>query len=138
VTMLKKLDLPSRQGDHWSINIKTGRGTFDPKFFVKRDSRSREHVANLPRNRAFPRLKKIRKPMRIFTKTEKGTQVDLLYCYINNIMANREENDDFRPIERTLEYLYEDKLFPRINYVNLPGISFIYALCERQALPREN
>ncbi len=127
------------RGDHWSIDVLTGRGTFDPKFFIKRGLQ-RLRVCGPPVTRSSisvigKRSGSLCKP---FARTEKERRLDLLYRYLNNIMANREENRRFPAHRETMEYLYEDKLFPRINYVNSPRhLQFIYALLRETALPRE-
>jgi len=128
------------RGDHWSIDMQTGRGTFDPKFFVKRGYTEAESMwATCHEIEHFRDWKKDTKAYaNLFTRTEKERRLDLLYRYVNNIMANREENRRFPAHRETLEYLYEDKLFPRINYVKSPRhLQFIYALVRETVLPWE-
>jgi len=128
------------RGDHWSIDVLTGRGTFDPKFFIKRGFTEAESMwATCHEIEHFRDWKKDPEAYaNLFARTEKERRLDLLYRYLNNIMANREENRRFPAHRETMEYLYEDKLFPRINYVNSPRhLQFIYALLRETALPRE-
>lgn len=127
-------------GDQWSIDMQTGRGTFDPKFFVKRGFTEAESMwATCHEIEHFRDWKKDPKAYaNLFARTEKERRLDLFYRYINNIMANREENRRFPAHRETLEYLYEDKLFPRINYIKSPRhLQFIYAILRETVLPRE-
>ena len=122
-------------GDHWSIDMQTGRGTYDPRFFVKRGFTEAESMwATCHEIEHFRDWKKDPEAYGdLFSRTEKERRLDLLYRYINNILANREEDRRFPAHRETLEYLYEDKLFPRINYSKSPRhLQFIYAICGRQ------
>lgn len=127
-------------GDRWSINVRTGRGTFDPKFFVKRGFSEAESMwatcHEIERFRDWRRDPEAYGDL--FSRTEKERRLNLLYHFINAILANREEDRRFPAHRETREYLYQDKLLPRINYTKTPRhLQFAYALLREKMVPRE-
>jgi len=127
-------------GDRWAIDMETGRGTFDPSFFVKRGFTESESMWATCHE--IEHLRDWRKDPEayadLYARTKKERRLDLLYHYINDILANREEDRRFPAHRETREYLYEDKLFPRINYAKAPRhLQFIYAMLREKMLPRE-
>ena len=127
-------------GDHWSIDMQTGRGTYDPKFFVKRGFTESESMwATCHEIERFRDWRKDSEAYgKLFSRTQKERRIYLLYHSITTILANREESRRFPAHQETLEYLYEDKLFPRINYVKSPRhLQFVYAIVREAALPME-
>lgn len=127
-------------GDRWTIDMKTGRGTFDPNFFVKRGfSESESMWATCHEIEHFRDWRKDPEAYAdLYARTKKERRLDLLYHYINDILANREEDRRFPAHRETRKYLYEDKLFPRINYTKSPRhLQFIYAIIREKMLPAE-
>ncbi|HOE16043.1 MAG TPA: vWA domain-containing protein [Syntrophorhabdaceae bacterium] len=127
-------------GDRWTIDMKTGRGTFDPNFFVKRGfSESESMWATCHEIEHFRDWRKDPEAYAdLYARTKKERRLDLLYHYINDILANREEDRRFPAHWETRKYLYEDKLFPRINYTKSPRhLQLIYAILREKMLPAE-
>ena len=127
-------------GDCWSINVHRGRGTFDPKFFVKRGFSEAESMwatcHEIERFRDWRRGPEAYSDL--FSRTEKERRLDLLYHFINGILANREEDRRFPAHRETREYLYQDKLLPRINYTKTPRhLQFAYAMLREKMVPGE-
>lgn len=127
-------------GDRWAIDIETGRGTFDPDFFVKRGFTESESMwATCHEIEHFRDWRKDPEAYAsLYARTKRERRLDLLYHYVNDILANREEDRRFPAHRETREYLYEDKLFPRINYTKTPRhLQLIYAMLREKMLPRE-
>ncbi len=127
-------------GDRWSIDVHTGRGTFDPKFFVKRGFNEAESMwatcHEIERFRDWRRDPEAYGAL--LARTAKERRLDLLYRYINSIAANRDEDRRFPAHRETRAYLYEDKLLPRVNYTRIPRhLQFIYAILREKMLPEE-
>jgi hypothetical protein len=93
-------------GDHWSINMETGRGTFDPIFFLSRGytfaesmwatCHEIEHFLDWRRDPEAYR--------RLFMKTSRHRRLAILYHYINDILVNREVDRRFPAHWETREY----------------------------------
>ncbi len=127
-------------GDSWTFDMERRRGTFDPLFFTKRGFGEAESMwAACHEIEHF--LDWLRDPegyADLYGRTEKERRLDLLYHYMNDILVNREEDRRFPAHIETREYLYEDKLFPRIDYSGAPRhLQFITAILRESMLPRE-
>jgi hypothetical protein len=127
-------------GNHWTIDIRNNRGTYDPMFFIDRGYTATEsmwatcheieHLLDWRRDpEAYAAL---------YARTQKERRFDLLYHCINDIMANREEDRRFPAHWETKEYLYAYKLLPRIDYCSAPKhVQFINAMLRGKVLPEE-
>lgn len=127
-------------GDHWSINMETGRGTFDPIFFLSRGytfaesmwatCHEIEHFLDWRRDPEAYR--------RLFMKISRHRRLAILYHYINDILVNREVDRRFPAHWETREYLYKVKLLPRVDYTKAPRhIQFITAILRERIISDE-
>jgi hypothetical protein len=127
-------------GDRWTIDIHTGRGTFDPKFFVQQGFTVAESMWATCHEIEHA-LDWIRDPEAyslLYERTEKKRRLDLLYHHVNDVLANREEDRRFPAHKETRECFYEDKLYPRTDYTKAPKhLQFIYAILRETTLPWE-
>jgi len=127
-------------GDAWTIDIRKGRGTFDPTYFYKRGFSEAESMwATCHEIEHFLDWKRDPEAYAyLYSRTEKERRFDLLYHYINDILVNREEDRRFPAHRETRDYLYEDKLFPRTDYSASPKhLQFITAMLRERILPGE-
>lgn len=128
-------------GDKWSVDISTGRGTFDPGFFFNRGFTAAEamwavcheleHFRDWRRDpegygRLYFRIGKIRKRLQI------------LYHHLNDIAANKEEDRRFPAHWETRAYLYTHKLMPRVDHSIRPRhLQFVDGILRERVLPDE-
>src|SRR5512133_482960 len=79
-------------GERWAIDVKSGRGTFDSVFFVKKGYTEAEYMWEVCNE--IEHVRDWRKDPEayatLFEKAEEERSIGLLYGYINDIMVNRE------------------------------------------------
>ncbi len=128
-------------GEHWTIDLSTGRGTYDLGFFVRRGFTAAEvmwaachEIEHLRDWRRDPEGYGL-----LHERLGKGRRrLDLLYRQINDILANREEDRRFPAHWETREYLYRNKLMPQTDYTRRPRhLQFVDAILRERMLPEE-
>lgn len=127
-------------GERWTIDVESGRGTFDPVFFIKRGYTPAESMWAVCHEIEYIRdwRKDPEAYAGLYAKAEKERRTGLLYHYINDILANREEDRRFPAHRETREYLYQIKLLPRVNYLKTPRhIQFITAMLRERVVSGE-
>ncbi len=136
----QRVGLVFEPGERWTIDVESGRGTFDPVFFVKRGyaeaesmwavCHAIEHIRDWRRDpEAYAAL---------YAKAGQVRRTGLLYQYINDILANREEDRRFPAHRETRAALYQVKLLPRVNYLKTPRhIQLITAMLRERIIPEE-
>lgn len=128
-------------GERWTIDVESGRGTFDPIFFMKRGYTSAETMWAVCHEIEYIRdwRKDPEAYALLYAKAEKERRIGLLYHYINDILANREEDRRFPAHRETREYLYQVKLLPRVDYTKAPRhIQFIKGMLRERVVPGES
>ncbi|OPY65014.1 MAG: hypothetical protein A4E57_03330 [Syntrophorhabdaceae bacterium PtaU1.Bin034] len=137
----RQAGLSFEAGDRWSIDMSTGRGTFDPGFFYKRGFTLAESMwATCHEIEHFRDWRKDPEGYaRLFSRMKKGKRrLDLLYHMFNDIMVNREEDRRFPAHWETREYLYTYKLLPRTDHSTRPRhLQFIDGILREKMVPRE-
>ncbi len=127
-------------GDRWSLDMKSGRGTFDTDYFVSRGYSVAESMwATCHEIEHFRDWRKDPEAYEVLYRKASGARrLGLLYHYLNDIMVNREEDRRFPSHRETRDFLYVTKLFPRIDYTKAPRhIQFITAMLREKVLPKE-
>jgi len=127
-------------GERWTIDVENGRGTFDPIFFMRRGYTSAETMWAVCHEIEYIRdwRKDPEAYALLYAKAEKERRTGLLYHYINDILANREEDRRFPAHRETREYLYQVKLLPRVDYTKAPRhIQFIKGMLRERVVPKE-
>lgn len=127
-------------GDHWSINMQTGRGTYDKVYFASRGYTVAESMwAICHEIEHFRDWKKDPEAYGVlYRKAAHERRLWLLYHYLNDILVNREVDRRFPAHKETRNFLYLTKLFPRIVYTKAPRhIQFATAMLREKILPRE-
>ena len=127
-------------GERWTIDMESGRGTFDPVFFMKKGYTGAESMWAVCHEIEYIRdwRKDPEAYAALYAKAEKERRTGLLYQYINDILANREEDRRFPAHRETRAYLYQVKLFPRVDYLKAPRhIQLITAMLREWILPEE-
>lgn len=128
-------------GDKWSIDISTGRGTFDPGFFFKRGLTASESMWAVCHE--IEHFRDWRKDpegyARLYLRIGKGRKrLQILYHHINDIAANREEDLRFPAHWETRAYLYTYKLMPRTDHSSRPRhLQFVDGILRERVLPHE-
>ena len=127
-------------GDSWTFDMQRRWGTFDPSFFLSKSYTEAEIMwAACHEIEHF--LDWLRDPegyALLFARTAEERRLDLLYHYINDITANREEDRRFPAHWETKEQLYAGKYFQRVDYTPIPKhLQLISAMVRERMLPRE-
>ena len=127
-------------GDGWTIDVESGRGTFDPVFFMRKGYTAAESMWAVCHE--IERIRDWRKDPEayaiLYAKAEKERRIGLLYHYINDIQANREVDRRFPAHQETREYIYQAKLLRRVNYLKVPRhIQLITAMLRERVVPSE-
>jgi len=94
----QRAGLSFEPADRWSIDISTGRGTFDPRFFFSRGFTAAESMwAVCHEIEHFRDWRKHPEPYAgLYHRIGKGRKrLRLLYEHFNDIAANREEDKRF-------------------------------------------
>jgi hypothetical protein len=127
-------------GDHWSVDMKSCRGTYDTDYFVSRGYTVAESMwATCHEIEHFRDWRKDPEAYDVlYRKAASERRLGLLYHYLNDIMVNREEDRRFPAHRETRDYLYVTKLLPRIDYTKAPRhIQFITTMLREKVLPGE-
>ena len=127
-------------GEHWTIDVESGRGTFDAVFFMKRGYTDAEcmwavchEIEHIRDWRKDPEAYAM-----LYAKAKRERRTGLLYRFINDVLANREEDRRFPAHRETRAYLYQVKLFPRVDYLKIPRhIQLITAMLRERIIPGE-
>lgn len=127
-------------GERWTIDVKSGRGTFDSVFFLKKGYTEAEYMWAVCHE--IEHVRDWRKDPEayatLFDKSEEERRIGLLYGYINDVMVNREVDRRFPAHRETRTYLYQVKLLPRVNYAKSPRhIQLITAMLREAIIPDE-
>lgn len=128
-------------GDHWSIDVTTGRGTFDPGFFFKRGYTAAESMwavcHEIEHFRDWRRYPEAYGELR--KRTGKGRRrLELLYRQLNDLMANEEEDRRFPAHRETRAYLYEWKLIPVADHSRRPRhLQLVDGIVRERMVPHE-
>jgi hypothetical protein len=127
-------------GKAWTFDMEKRRGTFDPIFFYDRGFSAAECMWATCREIEHL-LDWCRDPegyVELYRRIEKGRRLDLLYYYINDILATREVDRRFPAHRETRDYFYGSVLFPRLDYSSAPKhLQFITALLRERMMPGE-
>ena len=128
-------------GERWSINVATGRGTFDAGFFFKRGYTVAESMwAACHEIEHFRDWRNDPEAYAdLYRRIDKGhRRVELLYHQLNDLMVNREEDRRFPAHRETRVYLYEWKLIPVIDHSRRPRhLQFIDGMVRERMVPHE-
>ncbi len=128
-------------GERWSMDLSTGRGTYDLGFFTRHGftvaetmwatCHEIEHFRDWRRDPEGYAL--------LHERTGKGRRrLDLLYDQINDILVNREADRRFPAHRETREYLYRYKIMPQWDYTRRPRhLQFADAILRERMLPDE-
>lgn len=128
-------------GDKWSIDVSTGRGTFDPTFFFRRGLTAAESMWAVCHE--IERFRDWRKDpegyARLYFRIGKGRKrLEVLYHHFNDIVANREEDRRFPAHWETRAYLYTYRLMPRTDHSTRPRhLQFVDGILRERVLPHE-
>jgi hypothetical protein len=128
-------------GDHWSMDVSAGRGTYDPGFFFKRGYTAAESMwAVCHEIEHFRDWRRAPAAYReLYRRIGKGRRrLDLLYHQLNDLAINQEGDRRFPAHQETRAYLYEWKLIPVIDHSRRPRhLQFIDAIVRERMVPHE-
>ncbi len=128
-------------GEKWSIDLSTGRGTYDPGFFFRMGftvaesmwatCHEIEHVRDW--RKEPPAYAELRK------RLGRGRRrLQLLYDQINDIAASKEEDRRFPAHWETREYLYRAKILRRVDHSRRPRhLQFVDGILRQEMLPND-
>ncbi len=128
-------------GDSWTLSMETGRGTYDPDFFLQRGYSVAECMwATCHEIEHFRDWRKDPEAYcQLYSRIREERRTGLLYHYLNDILANREVDRRFPAHRETRRYLYQIKLFPRVHYVKGPlHLQFLTAVIREKMVPSES
>lgn len=129
-----------RRGDGWAINMEKGEATYDSKFFAEKGYSSAESMwATCHEIEHFRDWRKDPETYsRLFSRMKSRRRIHILYNCLDDIMVNREVDRRFPAHQETKEYLYKEKLFPKIDYTDASKhLQFTYAMLREKMLPGE-
>jgi hypothetical protein len=132
--------LDFKAGKGWSIEMKTGRATYDPNFFIEKGYSQAESMWAICHEIEHFRdwRKNPEAYANLFSKINSKKRLHVLYNCIDDIMVNRNVDNRFPAHKKTKEYLYQQKLFPGDDYTSSPKhLQFAYALLREKMLPSE-
>ncbi len=127
-------------GDSWSFDIEKGHGTFDPVFFYRKGFSEAECMWAVchEMERLLDWLRDPDGYSELYGRIGKERRLDLLYQYLNDILADREVDRRFPAHRETRNYFYGSILFPRVDYSSAPKhLQYITAMMRERMLPVE-
>lgn len=128
-------------GERWSIDVSTGRGTYDPGFFFKRGYTAAESMwAACHEIEHFRDWRRCPEAYReLHKRTGRGRRrLELLYHQLNDLAVNEEEDRRFPAHRETRAHLYEWKLIPVIDHSRRPRhLQFVDAIVRERMVPHE-
>lgn len=127
-------------GEGWAIDLKKGKITCDPKFFLEHDYSGAESMwAAMHEIEHFRRMMEdLKTSDDIFKHIGRSKRLHSLYNSIEDILMNNTVESRRPAYRETRIWLYENKLFKDKNYTKMPEhIQFIYALLRESMIAHE-
>jgi hypothetical protein len=137
----RRAGLSFEPGGKWSVNMRTGRGTFDVAFFVRKGYMAAESMwAVCHEIEHFRDWKRDPEGYAVlYNRLARGKRrLEILYHELNDIAMNREEDRRFPAHVETRERLYTYKFIPRVDHSQRPlHLQFIEGIVREKMLPVE-
>lgn len=137
----RRAGLSFEPGQKWSIDMRTGRGTFDVAFFVRKGYMAAESMWAVCHEIEHFRDWR-RDPggyAALYRRFRRGKRrLEILYHELNDITANKEEDRRFPAHRETRIRLYTYKFIPRVDHSERPlHLQFIQGIVREKMLPQE-
>jgi hypothetical protein len=137
----RKSGLSFEPGQKWSIDMRSGRGTFDVTFFANKGFRAPEcmwavcHEIEHFRDWQHDPVGYLH----LYSRFRKGKRrLEILYHELNDIAANREVDRRFPAHIDTKKRLYTYRFIPRLDHTERPlHLQFIEGIVREKMLPYE-
>jgi hypothetical protein len=127
-------------GKGWSMEMATGKATYDPSFFAEKGYSLAESMwATCHEIEHFRDWRKDPEAYsKLFSRIKAKRRLHILYNCLDDIMVNRNVDERFPAHQETKKYLYQQKLFPGTDYSKQPKhLQLAYALLREKMLPEE-
>ncbi|MBN2401168.1 MAG: VWA domain-containing protein [Spirochaetes bacterium] len=138
----ERTDLTFEAGNKWSIDIQSGRCTYDPMFFFRNGFSYAESMWAVCHE--IEHIRDLRKDPKayadLYRRTGRGRRrLELLYNRINDIYINKELDRRFPAHLETRQSLYKYRIIRMTDHTARPRhLQFIYAILCKKMLPDED